>query len=271
VVNNLEFDHADIFDSIKDIQKQFHHLVKILPQNAQVISNQESGYFDEVVNQGIWSEHVRFGNEASDAQWQYRASDTNPHEFQLGHGEQTFTVSTPLLGEHNIQNAVGAIAAAHHAGIPIEHCIESLDRFKSVKRRLELIYTDENVSVYDDFAHHPTAIEHTVNALKAVVKDGRVIAILEPRSNTMKMGIHQTTLANSLKSADQVKVFADKSVLWNIQDLESEHCRTYDTTQTLIDDVINETQSGDHILVMSNGGFENLHNRLIAGLKKRHL
>lgn len=270
IVNNLEFDHADIFDSIADIQKQFHHLLKILPTNALVVSNQDADYFEQVIEQGFWSDQTKIGSQAS-ADWSYQLLASEPNRFTLQYQGEEFQVDTPLLGEHNVQNAITAIAAAHHAGIPVQNCIDALASFKSIKRRLECIYDDNGIRIYDDFAHHPTAIKATIEALKAIVAGGRVIAILEPRSNTMKMGVHQDTLAQSLQSADQVKVFAGQSVLWNIDQLKSNTCKTYDSTKSLIDDVVGEAKPGDHILIMSNGGFENLHSRLVEAFKKIHI
>jgi len=261
ILNNLEFDHADIFDDLAAIQKQFHHLIKTIPQSGQIIHNQNSPALDEVLTQGCWSELSSFGAKMSD--WQCRKLSDDASQFEITHQGKHYVAEWPVIGEHNMHNAVAAIAAAHHVGIKVEHAIECLPEFRSVKRRLELIYADNNIHIYDDFAHHPTAISETLKALRNKVGDARILAILEPRSNTMKQGVHKNVLKSALSDANLVYIFADANVQWDINELVDDQTKTFNQTQTLINEVCRSVQDHDHILIMSNGGFEGLHKRLI--------
>lgn len=261
VLNNLEFDHADIFDDLAAIQKQFHHLIKTIPASGKIIHNVSSPALTDTLEQGCWSESASFGSESSD--WRCEKVNDDASEFTLNYQGKSYPVKWSIIGDHNMHNAVAAIAAAHHVGITIEHAIECLPEFKSVKRRMELIYDDKGIHIYDDFAHHPTAITETVNGLRNKVGNDRIIAILEPRSNTMKQGIHKDQLKASLSGADEVYIFADDNVQWDINELVDEKTTSYGDTQALIDAVSQSVNRGDHILIMSNGGFESLHQRLI--------
>ena len=170
------------------------------------------------------------------------------------------------MGNHNIANALAGVAAAHHAGVSLTNAGDSLRRFKSVKRRLELLGTPSGISVYDDFAHHPTAISETLAALRANVGDARIIAVLEPRSNTMKLGVHKHILADSLAAADEVYFYKNPEMNWNADALQSTTTHLSDDTQNIIDAISADARKGDHVLIMSNGSFENLHQRLLSAL-----
>lgn len=282
VLNNLEFDHADIFDDLAAIQTQFHHLLKTIPQDGQVITNQQSPAIDAVLEMGFWSKTKSFATlpdnssngdlskDAQNADWRCEKLAPDASSFNVLHSDQTHTVNWSLIGDHNMSNALAAIAAAHHVGISIEHSADSLSRFKSVKRRLEKIFDDSNVSVFDDFAHHPTAITETLRALRNNVGQQSIIAVLEPRSNTMKRGVHKHLLAESLQTADEVFIYADENVTWDVTELEDHRIGAFTDTTLMLDKLkasIDATvEQGKHanVLIMSNGAFDNLYARLIT-------
>lgn len=276
VLNNLEFDHADIFADLAAIQTQFHHLLKTIPGNGLVIHNQQSEALDEVLELGIWSGIASFGGENSD--WRCEKVSDDASSFMLLHGEQSYQVDWSLIGDHNMHNAVAAVAAAHHVGIPIAHAVKSLSSFKSVKRRMEKLFDDTQVRVFDDFAHHPTAIEETLNGLRRNVAEQKIVAVLEPRSNTMKRGVHKHLLEGALQSANKALIYADDNVLWDIAELENENISAFDNTAALLDQLLalveeyandsGSVQGPVNIIIMSNGGFENLSGRLIDVLQK---
>jgi len=280
IINNLEFDHADIFADLAAIQTQFHHLLKTVPQQGKIIHNQQSEAINQVFERGVWSETADFGG--SESQWRADKTSRDASRFDVLYDGKRVPVSWSLIGEHNMYNALAAIAAAHHVGIGIEHSAKSLQQFKSVKRRLEKIYEQNGIRVYDDFAHHPTAINETLQALRNQVGEESIIAILEPRSNTMKQGVHKHLLAQALQSANNVMIFADDKVSWDISELENDKISAFESTEDLLErllqyliDLAANSLSGSHsakvkpsinILIMSNGGFEGLHKRLIDKL-----
>ena len=278
ILNNLEFDHADIFADLGAIQTQFHHLLKTVPQQGLLIHNQQSPALDEVLQMGSWSEAASFGLEQSD--WQAQTTSADASSFEILHKQQRYSVTWSLIGEHNMYNALAAVAAAHHVGITIEHACQSLTTFKSVKRRLEMIYDSPTLRIFDDFAHHPTAITETLKALRNKVGDDPILAILEPRSNTMKRGIHKHLLGDALQSANKALIYADHNVLWDIAELDSENICSFTSTDTLLESVLEyieshtakvdvdsaSVQSVLNIVIMSNGGFDNLHQRLLTTL-----
>ena len=269
VLNNLEFDHADIFADLAAIQTQFHHLIKTIPKDGLIIHNQQSPALDQVFEMGCWSQTTSFAT--ADSHWACKKISADASSFKVIHKKKQYPVSWPLIGDHNMHNALAAIAAAHHAGVTIEHAIESLASFKSVKRRLELLYQNDRIKVYDDFAHHPTAITETLNALRNQVNEESIIAVLEPRSNTMKQGVHKHLLADSLQSANVAMVFADSSVSWDISKIESDKIKTFESTESLLESLIlaiNSTNDFCNVVIMSNGGFEGLHQRLINKLQQ---
>ena len=272
VINNLEFDHADIFADLKAIQTQFHHLIKTIPRHGQVIHNIQSPAIDETLEMGLWSEQQSFSaSNTKQSDWACEKIKEDASQFAIIHQDKHYPVSWGLIGDHNMANAVAAVAAAHHVGIQIEHAAASLATFKSVKRRLEKIYDDKGVRVYDDFAHHPTAITETLRAMRNNVGDQRLIAVLEPRSNTMKQGVHKHLLKDALADADDVLIYADDNVAWDIDDLTNDKISTFSNTQDLLESLLKTTRSDKtdgttNIVIMSNGGFDNLYKRLIDRL-----
>ncbi|WAJ71081.1 UDP-N-acetylmuramate:L-alanyl-gamma-D-glutamyl-meso-diaminopimelate ligase [Catenovulum adriaticum] len=269
IINNLEFDHADIFDNLAAIQKQFHHLIRTIPGSGLILKP-ESAAIDEVFEKGCWSETEKL---AANHDWDFKAVNSDFSEFELfKQGESAGVVKWNLLGEHNAHNATMAIAAAYHVGVRPEYSIESLMRFENVKRRLELKGCVNQIKVYDDFAHHPTAIKTTLSGLKNHMESGRIIAVLEPRSNTMKMGIHKHELAESLKLADKVFMLQPESISWALADIMQAsdiNACIYNALPELVDQIVKSAQTGDSILVMSNGGFGGIHQKLLDSLAKK--
>ncbi len=269
VLNNLEFDHADIFDDLAMIQRQFHHLVRTVPGTGLIVAPHADQAIDQVLEMGCWTPVERFAPEG-DALWHAVDATPDASEFDLYVGsEKAGRVCWDLNGQHNLNNALAAVAAARHAGVPPAVAVESLGRFKNVKRRMELRGEVAGVNVYDDFAHHPTAIETTLNGLRAKVGSERIIAVLEPRSNTMRMGIHAEQLATAFAVADQVLVYASGELEWDAQGVFqglNGRARVFDSIEAIVAVVESEARPGDHVLVMSNGGFGNIHQRLLDAL-----
>jgi len=272
VLNNLEYDHADIFPDIEAIQTQFHHLIRTVPTNGLIISHAEDKYLDETLEKGCWTPLEYFAGSQTKG-WQATPLSNDGSVFDvIFDNNKIATAKWTMLGQHNMQNALAAIAAARHVGVPAALSVESLSAFKGIKRRMEIRGVVKGVTVYDDFAHHPTAIQLTLDGLRKKVGDKKIIAILEPRSNTMKMGVHKATLANSLQLADEVYLFQADSLEWDLaKELNSDSIQVFSSTQAIIDKVLSEVKTDDHILIMSNGGFENIHQRLLDILKSRIL
>ncbi len=273
VLNNLEFDHADIFSDLAAIQTQFHHLIKTIPSHGQIIHNAAESALDEVLSMGCWSETKSFGSATNNADWQVEKARQDASEFIIHYQGTAYPVRWSLIGDHNMHNALAAVAAAHHVGVQIEHAVQSLATFKSVKRRMEKIFEGtvkgKKVTVFDDFAHHPTAIEQTVNGLRKSVGDETILAVLEPRSNTMKQGIHKHLLNSALEKANKAMIYANEQVQWNIEQLNNDTTHTYAHVEQLLAalvDNIKQENNDCHVLIMSNGGFENLYQRLIEKL-----
>ena len=278
IMGNLEFDHADIFPNLEAIQTQFHHLVKLIPENGLIISPAENENLAAVFAKGNWASHETFdiGKErkGSGSDWQVELLQEDGSRFQVKHNNQTAVVMWKLLGQHNVQNAIAAIAAAAHAGVSLQISGNALAEFSGVKRRMEELGSFKGISVYDDFAHHPTAIKTTLDgkraALNANDKGERLVAVVEARSNTMKMGYHQNSLADSLNAADKVywyKSAGTKLDLDAIASASSPEFKALESVESLIEAVVEESQPGDHIVIMSNGGFEGFHQRLCAALQ----
>lgn len=282
VINNMEFDHADIFGDISDIQRQFHHLIRMVPSNGLVLSHANENYVNETLEQGCWTptEQAFTENENESAQgWQAKKLKADGSEFEVYFaGELQGVVNWSLIGDFNIDNALMAIGAARHAGVPSGVATEALAEYINTKRRLELRGTINNIKVYDDFAHHPTAISKTLDAMRAHVSQegvnqGKVIAVLEPRSNTMKSGVHKNTLGASLAKADEVYVFQGDKVQWSVADLKQQcqqPCFANDDIDALVAQVSSAAQAGDHIVVMSNGGFGGFHTKLLESLTRKY-
>lgn len=268
ILNNLEFDHADIFEDLNAIKKQFHHLMRTLPSSGKVIWPQQDCALQDVINQGCWSESETLG-----ADWGYELINADGSEFAvLLNDEYQGSVKWQAFGEHNVKNAIMAIAAARHVGIAIEHSIAGLGEFISPKRRMELKADIANIKVYDDFAHHPTAINTTLAGLRAKVGNEKIIAILEPRSNTMKMGVHQHTLLASLADADDVYLFEPDNLTWSLSEQAKQAgMLCLNNTDEIVEQVVSQAQPQQHILIMSNGGFNGLHDTLITALQHKFI
>ena len=270
ILNNLEYDHADIFPNIEAIQTQFHHLLRTVPANGLVISQADDPYLEQTIEKGCWTPIEYFSGQQT-KHWQAHPITEDGLEFNvMFNSAKIASAKWSMLGEHNMKNALAAIAAARHVGVPAELSIESLSGFKGIKRRMELRGVVNNITVYDDFAHHPTAIRLTLDGLRKNVGDKKIIAILEPRSNTMKMGVHKDTLAESLTLADDTYLYQADNLGWDIaaslkNNTGSVHVFT--STQAIIDKVLAEANVGDHIIIMSNGGFEGIHQRILDGLE----
>ena len=271
IINNIEFDHADIFANLEAIQTQFHHLVRTVPNNGLIIKPMADPAVEEVIARGCWTPTESFGDWGD---WNAKLSKPDGSQFMLNHKANTqCEIDWSMLGTHNVNNALAAVAAAHHAGIPITNACESLAKFKGIKRRMEVRAQINGITVYDDFAHHPTAIQLTLQGLRNKVGTGRIIAILEPRSNTMRMGVHANTLAESLTLADQIYLFEPSNMGWSLTNVTKQIGKTatlHRATEDIIQRVSEQAVSGDHIVIMSNGGFEGLHQRLIDRLKLKY-
>ncbi len=268
ILNNLEFDHADIFDDIDAIKRQFHHLVRTVPGEGKLIVNGAEDNLQDVLNMGCWSQLERFSIAGDD--WSLHNISEDGSSFEVWCDRQPAgQVSWSLNGRHNRLNALAAIAAARHAGVPIETACDALADFKGIRRRMELVEQVNGVSVYDDFAHHPTAITETLAAAREL-GGGRVLAVMEPRSNTMRLGVHKQELMASLQGADGVYLYSPPNLGWDLDHLarhSASPARVFDSTDRLIAQVCADARSGDHVLIMSNGAFEAVHGRLIDALK----
>ena len=268
ILNNLEFDHADIFPDLDAIKRQFHHLIRTVPGNGRLIVNGRDAYLADVLAMGCYSEVEVFDR---DDGWHARPlnADLSRFEVYLGPARQG-AVAWPLMGAHNVSNALAAVAAARHAGVAPATAIEALASFKNVKRRLEVRGRARGVTVYDDFAHHPTAIAVTLAGLRARVGRECIVAVLEPRSNTMKLGHHRDTLADSLKAADEVVLYEPPDLGWDLGEVARALPRA--SVQRSVDAIVEalapRLKSADHVLIMSNGSFEGLHAKLIEALER---
>ncbi|MCK4842961.1 MAG: UDP-N-acetylmuramate:L-alanyl-gamma-D-glutamyl-meso-diaminopimelate ligase [Methylococcales bacterium] len=268
VLNNLEFDHADIFDDLDAIKKQFHHLVRSIPGDGLIIAPENDRNIADVLKMGCWTAIAKTAIDA-DAQWQAFLSKADGSQFKvIFNGEEQGTVDWPLTGQHNVYNALSAIVAAKHVGILAADAIQALKQFKNVKRRMEVIGNINGVTIYDDFAHHPTAIQLTLDGLRKQVGNSKIIAIVEPRSNTMRLGIHTQSLANSLCKADSALIYQPEDLDWDLSELKQyadniEICTTLDT---IIERLKIEASSGAHFILMSNGSFGGIYQRLLKEL-----
>jgi len=266
VLNNLEFDHADIFEDLGAIEKQFHHLVRTVPQQGLVVANGKEASLQRVIDKGCWTPVEKFG---TDADWQSANAHGDGSFDVLYQGKLQGRVAWGLLGEHNRMNALASIAAARHAGVAVDMSIAALTEFKNVKRRMELRGVVNQISVYDDFAHHPTAIETTVAGLRGKVGSARILAVLEPRSNTMKLGVMKSALPASLKEADLVFCY-QANLGWDAKEALtpiSAKTQVHDDLGQLVEAIVQVAKAGDQVLVMSNGGFGGIHQKLLDALK----
>ena len=265
LLNNLEFDHADIFPDLAAIETQFHHLIRTVPGNGLIVSNGRETNLERVLARGCWTPVERFG---IDAGWSVSNVDAEAAFDVLLNTLPQGRVEWTLMGEHNRQNAIAALAAARHAGVPASVGIQALSRFENVKRRMEVRGKVNGITVYDDFAHHPTAITATLEGLRHKVGVQRILAVLEPRSNTMKLGVMKAALADSLVNADRVYCY-DAQLGWSAAEALAPlgtKARVFDDLVLLVKQLVADAERGDHILVMSNGGFGGIHEKLMAAL-----
>jgi len=275
VLNNLEYDHADIYPDLAAIERQFQHLLRTVPGAGRIVANAADANLQRVLAAGCWTPVERFAAAGgADVQWSAAApagSDFSRFDI-LFEARARGTLIWNAMGAHNADNALAALAAARHAGVPIERGIEALGRFRGVERRMQLRGSAGGVRVYDDFAHHPTAILTTIDGLRRRVGRERIVAVLEPRSHTMRLGVHQGTLAASLAAADEIWLYAPASLRWDVAGaVATLGARAHVVTDmdTLLQGLAQSLKSGDHALIMSNGGFGGLHARLLEALRAR--
>lgn len=276
ILNNLEFDHADIFDDISDIQKQFHQLVRTIPSLGLVVMPKGDVNLEAVIDKGCWTPCEYLVDEGCDDQevgWATRLISEDASEFEVfWKGASQGVLRWNQYGRHNLNNGLAAIAAARHVGVSAPIAIEALAEFEGVARRMEIFGKAGGITLYDDFAHHPTAIETTLKGLRAKVGDERIITVIEPRSNTMKSGVHKDKLALSVKAADEVIWLKPDGLVWDlncISDASSTPTSVYASVEEIVSHIADTAKAGDHVLVMSNGGFGGLHKKLLARLNSR--
>lgn len=267
ILNNLEFDHADIFDDLAAIQKQFHHLVRTIPGNGRIILPAGEVALEQVLEQGFWSDVERFGAGAG-IEVQLLAEDGS--EFALHEqGKKVAQVSWGMTGLHSVNNGVAALLAARHCGVELAQGADALSAFEGVKRRMELIGEVRGVRVYDDFAHHPTAIATTLQGLRKKVGSEKIIAVIEPRSNTMRMGAHRDRLPASVSMADEVIWYQPDGMNWSLDDVVSASnvpSKTLSSIDAVIADICARQDSALNVVIMSNGGFGGIHKKLVQAL-----
>jgi UDP-N-acetylmuramate: L-alanyl-gamma-D-glutamyl-meso-diaminopimelate ligase len=270
VLNNLEYDHADIFPDLTAIERQFHHLLRIVPGNGLVVVNANDGNLSEVLDMGCWTPVETVSVGSFPARWQAEPVVSDGSVFRvLLDGESQGEIRWQQLGDHNMHNALSAVAAARHAGVPVEQSIAALSCFTGVKRRLEVRGEAAGVTVYDDFAHHPTAIASTLAGLKRQAGGGRLLVVLEPRSNTMRLGVHRADLAGSLGDADAVWLYQPEDLAWDLSEVTGALAMPASVSadiDTLAASVAIYARAGDRLVVMSNGSFGGIHEKILADL-----
>ena len=273
VINNLEYDHADIFANLGEIETQFHHLIRCIPGDGAIIRG-EGDAIDRVLARGVWSavSTVAPANKAVTDGWSWQSGSAADSDFIITTPDgQTYPLRWALIGAHNAANATAAVAAAAHVGVAPVDAIDALASFAGIKRRLELLGAPHDIAVFDDFAHHPTAIAATLGAMRADQSAGKLIAIIEPRSNTMRLGQHQTELGAAAREADHAIWFEPQGLDWDLAEVlrAYEHQEVVSDMDSLLQRAVALAQPGDKIVVMSNGGFQGLHARLIAALEDK--
>lgn len=274
-INNLEFDHADIFDDLVAIQRQFHHLVRCVPSEGLIVCPQGVSAIDETLEMGCWTPVSTFGiGTQGSADWRAELLAADGSSFRLHRaGEAQLDVSWDQCGLHNVENALTAMTAARHVGVAPEVAAAALAGFGGVKRRQELLGTVNDIALYDDFAHHPTAIATTLQGMRASSEGGRLIALIEPRSNTMRMGEHREQLAASTAAADLVYWFQPEGMNWSLDSVVqacSAPAQLAGDIDELVERVVAQAQPGDQVVIMSNGGFGGIHQKLLTRLESAH-
>ncbi|MGM0521344.1 MAG: UDP-N-acetylmuramate:L-alanyl-gamma-D-glutamyl-meso-diaminopimelate ligase [Pseudomonadota bacterium] len=275
VLNNLEFDHADIFPDLGAIERQFHHLVRTVPSQGQILVADDQPALERVLKQGVWTPLAHFGGEPSSA-WQLVLEREDASRFQVirrsDSGEEDAVVDWSLTGEYNARNALGALAAASACGADLARSCAALSRFENPKRRQEVRGEINGIQVIDDFAHHPTAIAATLNGLRAATTKGRLLAVIEPRSNTMRLGAMKNQLNDSVAAADHAFWYQSPGLDWSIAELiapQGKKASGYDDIDSLVQAVLTQASPLDRIVVMSNGSFGGVHERLLTALAER--
>ena len=273
VINNLEYDHADIFADLAEIETQFHHLIRCIPGDGAIIRG-EGDAIDRVLARGVWSavSTVTAASETTTAGWSWRSGPAPENVFTITTPDgQAYPLRWPLIGAHNAANATAAVAAAAQVGVDPADAVNALASFAGIKRRLELLGAPHNIAVFDDFAHHPTAIAATLSAMRAEQSSGKLIALVEPRSNTMRLGQYRTELGAAAQEANHVIWFEPPGLDWNLSAaLDAyEHQEVVSDIDTLLSRALALAHPGDKIVIMSNGGFQGLHTRLIAALEDK--
>lgn len=276
VLNNLEYDHADIFPDLAAIQKQFHHCIRTVPGEGKIILPAGNETLNEVIEQGCWTPCTSFSvstqsqsaQSVSNADWQAHATNAEASQFVIRHGGESAEVRWSLIGQHNLQNAIAAVAAAYECGVSIAQSAKALNQFQGVRRRLEVRGTPNGITIYDDFAHHPTAIATTLSGLRQKVRNARLIAVLELRSHSMRMGVHHELLGAALAPADEVYIVQSGPLGWdlksNLQDCAS--VEIFERVDKCVRRLKIACQPGDHVVIMSNGGFDGFHEKLLTAL-----
>ncbi|AWX13528.1 UDP-N-acetylmuramate:L-alanyl-gamma-D-glutamyl-meso-diaminopimelate ligase [Mergibacter septicus] len=271
IINNIDFDHADIFDDLNAIQRQFHHMIRTMPSEGQILSFADETSVKETLAMGCWSQQQFIGK---DKAWFAERLRNDCTQFSVFHHQQKIAeVKWNIIGQHNMFNGLMAIAAAHQIGIKIEDACQALGSFINANRRLEMKVKVNDITIYDDFAHHPAEISATLTALRDKVGGGvRILAVLEPRSNSMKMGIHKTALAPSLIRSDHIFILQPDDIPWDVVDITNQCIQPTTWTadlEMLVDKIVEEAKPTDHILIMSNGSFGGIHQKLFAKLKEK--
>ena len=265
ILNNLEFDHADIFNDLAAIETQFHHLVRTMPANGLIVSNAAESALNRVLERGCWTPVVGFGATGGFTV----DGDDATGRLSVREGDTVIgDITWALTGDHNRMNALAAMLAARHAGVPLDKGLDALSRFENVKRRMEVRGVERGVTVYDDFAHHPTAIATTVAGLRRKVGNARILAVIEPRSNTMKLGVMKDLLPGSLADCDQVYCYG-ANLGWDAAHAlrpMGRRAEVHEDFNAMLQAIVGNAQAGDHILVMSNGGFQGIHSKLLEAL-----
>lgn len=271
ILNNLEFDHADIFSDLADIQRQVNHLVRTVPGNGLIIAPRDDRAILQVLEQGCWTP-VEYFALSGDGDWTARDIAPDGGRFNVyWHEQRQGMVEWPMLGMHNVHNGMAAIAAARHAGVPVTHAIAALSHFRGVKRRMEQRAVVNGIAIYDDFAHHPTAIAMTLDGLRRRIGKARIIALLELRSNTMRMGMHREQLAPSLAEADAVLLYNPPDLQWDLNAVAAvmgAKARVMKDIEEMVKAVNALACPGDHVIIMSNGAFGGIHDKLTEALKQ---
>lgn len=267
ILNNLEYDHADIFPDLKAIQTQFHHMIRMIPSSGQIIMPSGTESLEDTLKMGVWTPIWRV-SVGDDVDWQAQLMSADGGEFHVKHGKMTGVVNWGMSGVHNVQNGLVAVAAAYSVGVSVEKACQALSAFAGIKRRMELIGEVGGVQVYDDFAHHPTAIMTTLDGAKKKLHGRKIWAVIEPRSNTMKLGVYQSQLAPSASLADGVIWYEPKGLSWGLKEVidDAKGQVVIDEIDEILAFIKDNVRPGDAIIVMSNGGFEGIHTKILGVL-----